>query len=211
MERVEPAVGTAAYRTGSLKPISVVVLFVVFAAATAAAATAATQGELFGENLLIRIPADYELGFEQTTELGQINEFVPRGETVEEWSEMITVQLFPTHNDNERFFAVFEALAAQACSSESTHVVATTKENGYRVKVFQLFCPTNLQTEMGEVTFVKTIEGRDKFYVVQKAWRTERFDPGEVPLTSEEIVEWVGYLRSVSVCDTRMKKRKCPQ
>lgn len=189
-----------------MRTLRSVVLSSIFAMFAAAA-----QGELVGENLLILVPPDYELGFEQATELGLINEYVPRGETVEGWSEMITVQLLSSHNDNARFYAAFEALALQACSGGSTHVVATTKENGYRVKVFQLYCPTNLQTEMGEVTFVKTIEGRDKFYVVQKAWRTEKFDPKEVPLTAEEIVEWVEYLRSVSVCDTRMKKRKCPQ
>ena len=40
------------------------------------------------------------------------------------------------------------------------------EENGYQVKVFQLYCPTNKKTDMGEVTFVKTIEGKDRFYVV---------------------------------------------
>ncbi len=171
---------------------------------------AATRSELTGENLLVVIPGGYELAYNQKTDQGEINEFVPKGETVEAWSEMITIQLLPARNDNATFYATFDSLAKQACTDGSTHVVATTTENGYPIKVFQLMCPTNLQTGMGEVTFIKTIEGNDKFYVVQKAWRTEKYQQELLPITSEEVVEWTQYLRSVSVCDSRIKERKCP-
>ena len=155
-----------------------------------AVAIGAARSELTGENLLVEIPAGYELGHSETTAQGEINEFVPKGETVEKWSEMITVQLLPAHNDNSKFCAAFESLAKQACKAGSTRVVATTKENGYPVKVFQLLCPTNLQTNLGEVTFIKTIEGKDKFYVVQKAWRTERYELEQIPLQGEDVVKW---------------------
>lgn len=167
------------------------------------------QNELTGENLLVAIPAGYQLAYNQKTDQGEINEFVPKGETVEKWSEMITVQLLPAQNDNATFYATFESLAKQGCRSEFTHVIATTKENGYPVKVFQLFCTINLQTNMGEVTFIKTIEGKDKFYVVQKAWRTEEYELEQIPITEEDIVKWTEYLRSISVCDGRIKSR-CP-
>jgi hypothetical protein len=170
---------------------------------------AGAQNGLTGENLLVEIPTGYELAYSQKTDTGTINEFVPKGETVEKWSEMITVQLFPPH-DNAKFYATFESLVKQSCRSGFTHEVATQKENGYPVKVFHLLCPTNLQTDLGEVTFLKTIEGRDKFYVVQKAWHTEKFEPDWIPISAEEIVKWTEYLRSVSVCDSRIKKRKCP-
>src|SRR5262245_33524410 len=185
------------------------VLLVMLCFLLAVALTEA-QDALTGENLLVEIPPGYELGYHQESDQGEINEFVPKGETAEKWSEMITVQLFPAHNNNSQFYATFESLANQACKDGITHVVATTKENGYPVKVFQLFCPTNLQTNMGEVTFIKTIEGKDKFYVVQKAWRTEKYDKERLPITSEDIVKWTQYLRSVFVCDSRIKKRKCP-
>ncbi len=175
-----------------------------------AVASAEAQGELAGENLLIEVPPGYELGYNQETDQGVINEFVPKGETVEKWSEMITVQLLPARNSNAKFYSTLESLAKQACKGGFAQVVATTKENGYPVKVFQLICPTNPQTNMGEVTFVKTIEGKDKFYVVQKAWRTEKYDAEKLPLTSEDVVKWTEYLRSVYVCDSRIQKRKCP-
>ena len=172
---------------------------------------AEAQGELTGENLLVEIPSGYELGHHQKTGQGEISEFIPKGETVEKWSEMVTVQLLPAHNDNAKFYESLDSLVKQACADGKTQVVATTEENGYSTKVFQLYCPTNPHTNMGELTFVKTIEGKDKFYVVQKAWRTEKYKLDELPLTSDDIVKWTQYLRSVYVCDSRVKGRACPQ
>ena len=54
-------------------------------------------------------------------------------------------------------------------------------------------------------------EGKDKFYVIQKAWRTEKYGPEEFPLTSEDVVKWTQYMRSVYVCDSRTKKSQYPQ
>lgn len=170
----------------------------------------AAQSDLTGEKLLAAIPPEYEMGFHQKADQGEIVEFVPKGESAEAWSEMITVQLLPAHNSNNEFYATFESLVRQACTDGSTKVVATTEENGYPVKVFSLSCPVNPKTSMGEVTFIKTIEGKDKFYVVQKAWRTEKYKPGQLPLTSDDVAKWTDYLQSVRVCDNRIKERTCP-
>lgn len=170
---------------------------------------AGAQGERTGENLLAAIPEGYELAYTQKADQGEIHEFIPEGETVEEWSEMITVQLFSAQNDNATFHATIASLVKKACRAGATHEVAAAKENGYPVHVFQLLCPTNLQNGMGEVTFIKTIEGNDKFYIVQKAWRTEKYELEQLPISAEDIVKWTEYLRSVSVCDSRIADRKC--
>jgi hypothetical protein len=175
-----------------------------------AASLAGAQSDLTGEKLLAAIPSGYELGYHQKTDQGEIGEFIPKGESAEAWSEMITVQLLPAYNSNDKFYATFESLVRQACTDGSTKVVATTKENGYSVKVFSLSCPANPKTGRGEMTFIKTIEGKDKFYVVQKAWRTEKYKPDQIPLTSDEVAKWTGYLQSVQVCDSRIKERSCP-
>lgn len=175
-----------------------------------AGSMAGAQDERTGEKLLAAIPAGYEAAHSQKTDQGEIHEFIPKGETVEEWSEMITIQLFSAQNDHSTFYSNVESLVKQACRSGMTRVVASAKENGYPVQVFHLLCPTNLRNNLGEVTFIKTLEGNDKFYVVQKAWRTEKYELEELPISEEEIVKWTEYLRSVSVCDSRIENRKCP-
>jgi len=174
------------------------------------AASAGAQEDLVGENLIVRIPAGYELAFQQETGQGTMSEFIPKGESVDEWSEMITIQLFHPDNKNAEFHARLDSLVKQACEDGSTHVTPTGEENGYPVQVFQMYCPTNLDTGMGEVTFFKTIEGKDKFYVVQKAWRTKKYSEDDIPLTEDDFVRWIPYLKDVYVCDSRAENRKCP-
>lgn len=174
-----------------------------------AVAFAGAQGEPAGERLLAEIPSGYELAHHQKADQGEIGEFIPKGETLEGWSEMITVQLLPAQNRNAKFYETFESLVKQACVDGSTRVVATAEEGGYPVQVFMLVCPVNRQNNLGETTLIKSIEGKDKFYVVQKAWRTEKYKPEEFPLTSEDITKWTQYLRSVHVCDSRIKEQNC--
>jgi hypothetical protein len=172
--------------------------------------SAGAQGEHVGENLIAGLPSEYELGYQQETDHVKMSEFIPKGESVEQWSEMITIQLFDPANKNAEFYERLDSLVKQACEDGSTHVTPTTEENGYPVKVFQMYCPTNLKTGMGEVTFIKTIEGKDKFYVVQKAWRTEKYSEDDIPLTEEDFGRWIRYLKAVYVCDSRAEDRKCP-
>ena len=63
-------------------------------------------------------------------------------------------------------------------------------------------CPLNQATGKPEITWFKAIQGNDSFYVVQKAFK---FMP-----TNEQVVAWTQYLKSVQVCDTRIKGRECP-
>lgn len=172
-------------------------------------AAAASRAESEGELLFVEIPPGYTPAYQQATDQGMIQEFVLQGETVEKWSEMLTVQMFPPSRSVQRFYEAVDSSVKQACKDGSTHVHSAEKENGYPVRFFTIVCPTNLQTNMGEVTYVKAIDGRDKLYVVQKAWRTATFEPGGVPLTEAEIVKWTQYMRSISVCDDRVKARRC--
>jgi hypothetical protein len=172
-------------------------------------ASAGADGELIGENLVTKIPSGYELGFQQETDQAKMMEFIPEGESVEDWSEMITIQLFHPANKNAKFYESLDSSVKHACENGSTHVTATREENGYPVQVFQMYCPTNLKTGMGEVTFLKTIEGKDKFYVVQKAWRTEKYSEDDIPMTEEDFAKWIRFLKDVYVCDSRVESRKC--
>jgi hypothetical protein len=54
-----------------------------------------------------------------------------------------------------------------------------------------------------EITWFKAVQGNDSFYLVQKAFK---FEPSK-----EQITRWMGYLRKVSVCDSRIADRACPK
>ena len=64
-------------------------------------------------------------------------------------------------------------------------------------------CPKNPGTGKPEITWFKAVQGNDSFYLVQKAFK---FEPSK-----EQVTRWMGYLRKVSVCDSRIADRVCPK
>jgi len=156
-----------------------------------------------GENLLVSLPPGYKIGFQKKQGNTQISEMVPAAETVESWTEMVTVQVF--HGlaaTPEAFRDRIVQGWAKACARAIVKPIASAVEKGYAIAFWLLSCPLNPQSGKPEVTFMKAIRGKDSFYVVQKAFR---FEPSQ-----EQVVTWTKFLKNVGVCDTRVAARACP-
>jgi hypothetical protein len=159
---------------------------------------------LENENLLVRIPQGYKQGFSTQKNNMLLSEFVPESQTVENWTEMVTVQIFRGMKGvtPDQFRARMQALWSDACQGSSAQPIASAQENGYPVALWLMVCPRNKETGKPEWTWFKAMQGNDSFYLVQKAFK---FAPAK-----EQNVEWTGWLKSVVVCDTRLPERACP-
>ncbi|HTQ81637.1 MAG TPA: hypothetical protein VMI47_00065 [Pseudolabrys sp.] len=158
---------------------------------------------LSAENLLVAVPPGYKVGHQAHNARQLITEMVPAGETVEIWTEMVTVQIFfGLHEGPASFRLRMEKLWASSCSGAKSAPVGGGLVNGYTTMTWRMSCPLNKQTGKPEITWFKAIVGNDSFYVVQKAFKAEP--------SPEKVAEWVKYLDGVSVCDTRLPERKCP-
>jgi hypothetical protein len=160
--------------------------------------------EFVDETLLVNVPAGYKIGFRDRDKNELVNEMVPDNETVNDWTEMVTVQIFYNLKVTpESFRASGEKFWAETCAGSAFNTVAKGIENGYPALVWMQSCPLNSQTGKPEITWFKAIQGNDSFYVVQKAFK---FEPSK-----EQVVEWTRYLKKVAVCDTRLPERPCKQ
>ena len=131
-----------------------------------------------------------------------ISEMVPVKQSVKNWTEMVTVQVFyGLKATPDQFKARIESGLAAACPKSESHPVAQGEENGYPSMVWLQNCPLNKATGKPEITWFKAIQGNDSFYIVQvafKAWPSK-----------EQITQWMRYLKDVTVCDTRLPDRAC--
>jgi hypothetical protein len=180
-----------------MKSAALIALITMTAATTASA-------QLADENLLVTVPPGYKVGYRVERGHMVMNEMVPAGQTVENWSEMVTVQIF--HNLKaapEKFRDTLRQNWVAACPGGSEADVTSDAENGYPALVWRLDCPKNPQSGKPEITWFKAIAGNDSFYLVQKAFK---FKPDK-----EQLDRWMAYLKSVTVCDTRIAARACPQ
>jgi len=179
-------------------------LFIAISLTLLAALSLAPPAFAFkNENLLIAMPKGYKPDYNAKNARGLITEMVPQNESVKNWSEMLTVQIFFHSKPGTEAFR--ERIAqdwAKACKGSSLHPLAQGKENGYPFAVWMLACPRNPKTGMPEWTWFKAIQGNDSFYVVQKAFK---FEPARL-----QIIEWTRYLKGVTVCDTRGTEHRCP-
>ena len=162
------------------------------------------QAQFAGENLLVGPPPGFKLGFQESRGGVSIQEWVPDGETVQNWSEMVTVQLFQNRRDLDprAMLDTIQRGWLKACKGSAPAPIVAVKTNGYDGATMVLRCPLNGETGKPETTAFRAIRGRDSFYMVQRAVRS-------VPDASRlERIE--NYLASVSVCDTRSAQSPCP-
>jgi hypothetical protein len=160
--------------------------------------------QLVNENLLVTKPDGYIVGFETKKNTMTMQEWVPTGQTVENWTEMLTVQVFHGLKVTpQQFQDNMVQRWKTACPDSSAATIASLTERGYVAQLWLLQCPNNPETKKPEDTWFKAILGNDSLYLVQKAFK---FDPSK-----EQITQLMSFLRSVEVCDTRLPDRACPQ
>jgi hypothetical protein len=172
-------------------------LFVLLHAQTATA-------QLVDENILIKLPPGYKVGFQDKKSNMLMTEMVPTNETVHNWTEMVTMQIFyGLKVTPEQFKERISKGWLSSCAGSEAHQVASGVENGYPSLVWLLTCPLNNTTGKPEITWLKGMRGNDSFYLVQKAFK---FTPSK-----EQVTQWMLFLKAVMLCDTRLPDRPCPQ
>lgn len=161
--------------------------------AVALAAPAQRGGEIvsFGTP-----PADFETGY-QASQGGQtIVELVPKGQTVQNWERMVTLQTFA--GDTRSVIDFRRAVSdgwRSACPGGNTINLSEGQENGYPYALLQMSCEHNPQSGRPEYTWIKAMRGERALYVAQYAFR-------HLP-SRAELTDAARRLRGMSLCDTR--------
>jgi hypothetical protein len=159
---------------------------------------------LENENLLTTIPSSFKVDFSDKQNNFVITEMVQEGESVNDWSTMITVEIFLGEKNTtpQQYQETLTERWFNACENSETYPLADGVENSYNFVLWQLYCPLNAATQKEEYTFLKAIQGNDSFYLVQVAFRHEPSD--------DEITQWMRYLKEIQVCDSRIAEQACP-
>ncbi|MDK3025362.1 hypothetical protein QO239_22445 [Cupriavidus taiwanensis] len=155
------------------------------------------------ENLLVNPPEGFVVGFQNRLPQTRIVEFVPRGQTVEQWMDMVTVQVFHQNKATSAQFATFmRATWEKACGIGTVSKLSEVSSNGYPAHRWMSNCALNPKSRQPENTMFLAIRGAEALYVVQVATKTK---PNQ---------DWMArtnaYLDSVLVCDPRSAQHPCP-
>jgi hypothetical protein len=159
--------------------------------------------QLKNENLLEQMPSGFKIGYQASHDGMNMQEWVPEGETVENWSEMVTTQIFLGRKDLDtaQFLNFIGQKWLKDCTGSAPNAIHTGNANGYPVSMLLLQCPLNLQSGKPETTLFRAIKGGDSFYIVQRSARS-------IP-SKELIAKMAQFLGTVNVCDTRSPEHPC--
>lgn len=143
--------------------------------------------------MLSKIPPGYKIVHESSGSAGTIIELIPEGESLAQWTEMLTVQVLR----NERgwtlsgFQVAMRELWADMCPCGSTTIIERGRERLQPVLIWSHACPLNKGTGKAENTWFKASIRGGYVVTVQKAFR---FSPSE-----EAVAFWVSFLKEVRV------------
>lgn len=119
------------------------------------------------ERLVWPVAQGFVVAHHQETAQVSIEEQVPKGETVENWTRMIT-QLRRGPVDPMQFAIGMASSWRQAC----TGAKASDPVAGPRGVDIRIDCPRNPQTGKPETMFQRTVAGEGRLYILQVAFRS---------------------------------------
>jgi hypothetical protein len=166
-------------------------------------AVALGQSLIDAETLLFSPPKNFKIGFKSSHDNRLMTEWVPVAETVDDWTQMLTVQIYRGATvDSATFLQGVGKRYMDACPGTTAKGIFTGQVNGYVASMLLLKCPKNPSTGKPETTAFRVIKGNDALYSVQRAWRV-------VP-SDQDVDDVMHALAKVTVCDTRAPEHACP-
>ena len=126
---------------------------------------------LFAAEILSRPPVPgFITGYQVTRDGNSIQEQVPKGENVEQWTRMVTTQRFAgvaTRTNADGFLQLMIDGLSAACPGARI----TYRRPQGRAAQMRVDCPLNPKTGLPETFFVKSMPGSADMHVAQVAFR----------------------------------------
>lgn len=144
-------------------------------------------------------------------------DFAPLGETLQDWTQLVSVQGLPRVGAKGQAVALLEGMQkarAARCGVPAGEVdlqpPGSNAPHGVVASTY-LLCPQVPGTNYAEMAVVKAIEGPDWLYVVQRAWRLPADSAEAVRSASREPREAAeAFLAKVQLCNPALERSACP-
>ena len=138
------------------------------------------------------------LGFDKASASQSIKEWVPKGESVERWTRMLTFQRFTgTIQQGQMPAGLLDWISNQikiVCPGAQTSAVAPGGGFGRTGARLKTVCPLNRETGKPETTFYRAFAGAKDMHVAQVAFRSRPDAASEAWAT--------GFLDKILICGT---------
>jgi len=98
-------------------------------------------GQPPGENLQFHVPDGFKMDFQEQQKNMILVEYVPQAESVQNWTEMVTVQVvLGSRTTLEQVLANLQAQPPHGCKDHKVAILGKGQENGYAFLSWSVFC-----------------------------------------------------------------------
>lgn len=149
----------------------------------------------FAQSRLVSPPLDgYVVAYEATAGKQSIREEIPEGETLLNWTSMVTTQRFEGTNQSAlQLVQAMRESIVRSCSDVSMSEPAELEHQGFEAASYSATCRRPASQGGPETFYLMAVRTSDALLVKQVAFRSD---------ATRENVSWaVTVLRSAIVCD----------
>lgn len=137
-------------------------------------------------------------------------EYIPTAETVDKWSEIITIQYFPlTSVDPEKFYYDMVGVIHKYCEGFSSDKAIVRSSDGYKNVRGMSHCGKGGRSGEGEVTAYSIMNGVTGIHVLQRAIRTKPFTENGYKLNPVIAEKWSTFFDKSKLCTQFKSGEKC--
>jgi len=177
---------------------------------------------IFDQLLIFGIPRGWWPAYEKVAPRKYVLEFVPDGQSVKSWHEMITVQGFRDMALNpdftpETFLATTARRMKDLCGTSTVTVwLGERKVDTFDAHAAILGCAnlpsspsSGVKRRQGEVAYYLAIQGNRDLYVIQRAIRGNAFDRANPPINADNASEFMREIEPIKLCDHNLTPEQC--
>jgi len=124
-----------------------------------------------GERLAMPMPAGFITAHQQTAGVGSIEERIATGETVEQWTRMITLITLFSEIAIEEYAPGFEAQIRQGCPGATAAPRIAASMGAHPAIDGRLDCPRNPATGLPETFLYRVVNDGTQLHMIQVAFR----------------------------------------
>lgn len=176
------------------------------------------QAAAGGEALHFNRPPGFDPGAPRGQGNMRILELVPKGESLDNWTEILTftTEAGTRNRDIRRYVEFLIELQRKQCRSVEPTLTEVRREKGYAMIDFETICRDPRPQPGGTVVLRRleflrgrVIQGMDNFHTVQRAWHSDTAKE-PAPLTDSALRRnWDDFFDGIDVCDRRVAGQAC--
>ena len=175
---------------------------------------------IYSQKLRFKLPTDWQHAHTSQNEKSYLIEFIPKDETLENWTNLFSIQGFKDFNPAVRPLDVANNVAknfAKTCPDTAIYTkIGERVLNGYDAFLAIIGCSvmpqdhaSNLKKGMSEISYYVFIKGKSDLYFAQKSIRGVGFTPEKFPDFVEKSISEMKNFFPIEFCSLESVKGRC--